>query len=275
MSWWVYTPLAADIAKTGPCERCHLPLEEHLWQCMACKTKRDPKAVLAPGNIKTFRIHGWQDHPRGPATSQALCYCPQRAIDAFMATQQVASADVVVQPGLAATTDEDTGQLPLLGIGPAAVAPAPVAPVRPVMPPRAAPPQRAAPPPSSDRCSCVVSCPGCTSGSWCGRPPDPAGKGRCIICAVLGTGIVAVPLAVASPVAAAPPSVIVQPVLTRKGSAAPTSPATAGVQPIEAPCRDNYAHVRPCGLTGDDMTCACGCTAEGAYCGADAGLEAP
>lgn len=32
-------------------------------------------------------------------------------------------------------------------------------------------------------------------------------------------------------------------------------------------CRNNYPHIRPCGPTDDDMTCACGCSADDVFCG--------
>ena len=94
MSWWVYT----DTGKTGTCERCKRPLAEHSHTCFACHTNRRPNAVLAPGNVTSFSLHSYKDHPPGMKHSSiSICYCPQSAVAAHNATL-AATQVAAVQP---------------------------------------------------------------------------------------------------------------------------------------------------------------------------------
>jgi len=166
MSWWCYT----DPNKTGICDRCERPAAEHSHTCVACYMNPSlrAKSKLAPGNVASFPIHSYKDHPPGMRhSSMNLCYCPASAIPAPPPLPvPVAGAPAgtvgVVQPSVV--------------VRPAGAAP--------VMRPTTQPPS------PGEHCECS-SCAGCTQGTECFRPPEGGCGGKCIVC--YGLGLIGAP----------------------------------------------------------------------------------
>ena len=102
MSWWVYT----DTGKTGTCERCKRPLAEHSHTCFACHTNRRPNAVLAPGNVTSFSLHSYKDHPPGMKHS-SISICGGRRVRALRDDRGNERKGVRAPPGERRGEDEE------------------------------------------------------------------------------------------------------------------------------------------------------------------------